>query len=94
MRSLGLALTLTALTAGPVSADVLLLDAINSAPANEKAGIMRPTRGTSMTTVRAQYGEPSSIKDAVGDPPITRWAYPSYTVYFENQHVIDVVVHR
>ena len=47
-----------------------------------------------MDTVKAQYGEPTEAKPAVGDPPITRWVYPGYTVYFEYQHVIDVVVHR
>jgi hypothetical protein len=75
-------------------ADVLLLDAIESAPPNSAAGVMRPRNGESMTSVRAGYGEPSSIKEAIGDPPITRWLYPDYTVYFEYDRVIEVVVHR
>ena len=28
----------------------------------------------------------------VGDPPIIRWIYPSYTVYFEYQYVINSVL--
>jgi hypothetical protein len=47
-----------------------------------------------MSRVRAQFGEPASIVDPVGDPPITRWVYPSYTVYFEYDQVLDTVVHR
>lgn len=94
MKVYGLAcLAALALTA-PVQADVLLLDAIASAPPNSPQGIQRPRSGSSMTTVRAQYGEPAGIQDAVGDPPITRWTYPGYTVYFEYDRVIDVVVHR
>jgi hypothetical protein len=47
-----------------------------------------------MTNVKAKYGEPETVKDAVGEPPITRWVYPDYTVYFEHQNVVEVVVHR
>ena len=47
-----------------------------------------------MSQVRAQFGEPGTMMDAVGDPPITRWVYPAYTVYFEHDQVLDAVVHR
>jgi hypothetical protein len=30
----------------------------------------------------------------VGQPPITRWDYASYSVYFEYDRVIDSVRHR
>jgi hypothetical protein len=30
----------------------------------------------------------------VGDPPITRWVYDRFTVYFENDRVIHSVVHH
>jgi len=86
-----------ALMIGMVSAapaDVLLLDAIGAAPANNETGVPRPTRGQTMDRVRAGFGEPTSVKGAIGEPPITRWVYPTYTVYFEHSHVIDVVVHR
>lgn len=77
-----------------VQADVLLLDAIAQDPPNTSSGLMRPHRGESMTSVRGGYGEPEAIKGPIGEPPITRWVYPGYTVYFEYQTVIDVVVHR
>lgn len=89
--ALALAMSGVAMTA---NADTLLMDTIQSAPANSKSGLQRPRSGASMATVRSQFGEPSSVKSAVGDPPITRWVYPSYTVYFEHENVIDTVVHR
>lgn len=75
-------------------ADVLLLDAIQSAPPNNTSGVMRPRSGSSMDVVRGGYGEPTSIKGPVGEPPITRWIYDTFTVYFEYDRVIEVVVHR
>lgn len=80
--------------ASSLQADVLLLEAIEAAPPNNASGLMRPTGGSTMQTVRAGYGEPSSTQPAVGEPPITRWIYPDYTVYFEYDRVIEVVVHR
>jgi hypothetical protein len=85
-------LTMT-ITAG-AQADVLLLDAIQEAPPNSGSGLVRPHRGETMSEVFAGFGEPKETKDAVGEPPISRWIYPNYTVYFEYQTVIDVVVHR
>ena len=78
----------------PATADVLLLESIESAPPNTASGVMRPRSGSSMTTVRGGYGEPTSIKGPVGEPPITRWIYDDFTVYFEFDRVIEVVVHR
>jgi hypothetical protein len=53
-----------------------------------------PARGSTMDTVRAQYGEPTQAHAAVGQPPITRWDYPAFAVYFEHQHVINSVLHK
>lgn len=50
-----------------------------------------PARGTSMDEVLSQSGEPEKKLDAVGQPPITRWIYQDYTVYFEHQTVIHSV---
>ena len=94
MKGLGLALMLVAATTTSAYADVLLLEAIEAAPPNSSSGVMRPSNGTSMTQVKGKYGEPEAVKGAVGEPPITRWVYPDYTVYFEHQNVLEVVVHR
>ena len=94
MKLTGLALAFTLAACIPAHADTLLLDAITAAPPNSSSGVARPRHGSTMSEVSTQYGEPTSKKDAVGEPPITRWVYPGYTVYFEHDRVIDVVVHR
>ena len=53
-----------------------------------------PQHGQTMDTVRNQFGEPSNARAAVGDPPITRWVYNGFTVYFEHDRVIHAVVHQ
>ncbi|GBE09852.1 hypothetical protein BMS3Bbin12_02209 [bacterium BMS3Bbin12] len=73
-------------------ADTFLLKAIRQAPPNGPAGIPRPTRGMTMASVLKHYGTPAKKLAAVGKPPITRWAYKKYTVYFEDRYVIDSVV--
>lgn len=48
-----------------------------------------PGRGMSKAQVRQQFGEPARVQAPVGNPPIGRWHYPDFTVYFEN----DIVLH-
>ncbi|MFW5450725.1 MAG: hypothetical protein ACKE9I_03910 [Methylophagaceae bacterium] len=60
--------------------------------ANSSAGILRPTQGMSMTTVEQQYGVAMQTSSAVGDPPITRWEYSGFVVFFEHNLVIHSVV--
>jgi hypothetical protein len=76
------------------TAEVLLIDSINSAPINSEEGIPRPTRSMTMDQVSQRFGQPNAEHPAVGDPPITRWDYPSYSVFFEYNHVLTSVVHR
>lgn len=94
MKGSALLLACLLFAGASAQADVLLLDSIQNAPPNSASGVQRPRSGASMEGVRAAYGEPTSIREAVGDPPITRWVYPQYTVYFEYDRVIEVVVHR
>lgn len=56
--------------------------------ANDQDG---PTRGMSKAQVREHYGEPERRRDPVGQPPISRWYYPGFTVYFENDTVLHSV---
>ncbi len=72
-----------------VQAEVLVIDAVQ-----QSAGIERPRAGMSMDQVRARFGEPQTVVPAVGKPPITRWVYPDFTVYFEYDKVIHAVVNR
>lgn len=78
----------------PATADVLLLEAIERTPANRAGGVPRPRNGQEMNWVRNRFGEPLQAIPRVGDPPITRWVYDRYTVYFEFDKVITSVVHR
>lgn len=92
IRVLALAFIMLALPAA--HADVLLIDAIAEEPQNTPGGLMRPSRGMTMATVASKYGEPDQRVSAVGVPPISRWIYPGFTVYFEHDLVLDTVVHR
>jgi hypothetical protein len=44
-----------------------------------------------MATVEARFGAPSLQQSAVGEPPITRWDYPGFVVFFEHDRVIHSV---
>lgn len=59
---------------------------------NPAPGVAVPARGTSMSQVEARHGAPSERAAPVGQPPITRWVYPAFTVYFEYDHVVHAVV--
>jgi hypothetical protein len=78
----------------PVHADVLNMKSVGEAPPNAPGGVLRPTRGMSMDQVSRQFGQPAEVVPAVGEPPITRWIYDKFTVYFEHQYVIHSVVNR
>jgi len=61
------------------------------------APIAKPSKGVSMASVLREYGAPSQKHRPVGggsahQPPITRWDYPGFSVFFENDHVVDAVV--
>lgn len=84
-----LLLTLLSLAAASAArADVLLLDTIKAEAATAS---QRPTRGMSMDRVLAKFGMPAEKHAAVGKPPITRWDYADFSVYFEYQYVIHAV---
>ena len=54
----------------------------------------RPTRGMTQASVQSKYGSPTSVKAPVGDPPITRWEYGEFVVFFEYDRVIHAVRKR
>lgn len=70
------------------SADRLLIEKVEAA---QQANL--PRHGLTMDAVQSRFGEPENRVPAVGEPPITRWVYPEFTVYFEHQYVIDSVTH-
>jgi hypothetical protein len=80
---------LLALVAAPLHAETLMV----GDQMQVKATTMDvPGRGMSMSQVEAKYGAPGQKHAAVGDPPITRWDYDGFSVYFEREYVIHSVV--
>ncbi len=61
-------------------------------PESGEAGMQLPQRGLTMDVVEERFGSPTRVLAAVGEPPITRWVYPEFTVYFENEYVIHPVI--
>jgi hypothetical protein len=55
-------------------------------------GAAAPARGMTMAQVASKFGDPVTKVAAVGNPPISRWEYSSFVVYFERDHVIHAVV--
>ena len=51
-----------------------------------------PDRGMNMRAVEERFGAPENRSAAVGQPPITRWDYPGFSVYFEHDRVLHSVV--
>lgn len=82
-----------ALTLGGVAGHTttLLLDGID---ADSQTASERPKSGMTMANVEKTYGMPAERHEAVGKPPITRWDYPTFSVYFENDRVIHAVAKR
>ncbi len=54
----------------------------------------RPTRGMTQARVESRYGAPQRTDDAVGDPPISKWHYEKFVVYFEYDRVVHAVLKR
>lgn len=76
----------------PVQADVLLIERTEQA---QRASL--PANGLSMAQVERQFGAPlEKLAPVAGNrpqhPPITRWHYAGFTVYFEHDKVISAVL--
>lgn len=57
--------------------------------------IPKPKTGESQAQLLERFGEPQSKTAAKGEPPISRWDYENFSVYFENTTVIhSVLKHR
>jgi len=54
----------------------------------------RPSRGMTQASVESKYGSPTSVEAAVGEPPISRWVYADFVVFFEYDRVIHAVIKR
>ena len=72
-----------------LSADVLLIEEVRQ---SDRMDV--PVNGMTTADVRARYGEPVSAHPPIGDPPITRWEYDRWNVYFEYEIVLFTVLHK
>jgi hypothetical protein len=87
----GLCATLVASFA--LAETIIVNDQVTVAQSN----IARPMRGMHMAQVEQQFGAPTTKHPTVGGggphrPPITRWDYPAFSVFFERDIVLDSVV--
>lgn len=76
-------------TTGTVAADVLLIEEVR-----ERMQRDLPANGLTKAEVEQRYGRPNERRAPVGDPPISRWLYDDYSVYFEHDLVIESVLNR
>jgi hypothetical protein len=73
----------------PLSAETI---AVDHGIAIKASDLPTPTRGMTMAQVATRFGAPTSKLAPVGQPPIARWEYPGFVVYFEREYVIHSVV--
>jgi hypothetical protein len=76
-------------TCGVARADTLIIEGLDQA---EQTAAQRPTRGMTMNKVSATWGTPVAKNEAIGEPPITRWEYGDFLVFFEYDRVLHAVV--
>jgi hypothetical protein len=74
---------------GTAAADTLDMDGV--APDSSAA---RPASGMTAANVESTFGAPEAKVAPVGDPPISRWVYKDFVVFFEYDRVIHAVIRR
>ncbi len=88
-RALLVSAVLASGLAGIATADMV---AVDNGIAVKESDVNTPARGMTMSQVASKFGEPVTKVPAVGKPPISRWEYRGFVVYFELDHVIHSVV--
>ncbi len=73
---------------GAVFADVLIIDEVR-----QVAKMDLPETGQTKSSIESTFGTPDQRHQAVGIPPISRWDYDNYSVYFEYDLVLFSVLH-
>jgi hypothetical protein len=76
------------LAAAPLVAETVV---VNDQVEVRTVTVEMPARGMDMGAVEKRFGAPQTRHAAIGQPPITRWDYPGFSVYFEYQHVVHSV---
>ena len=85
---------LVALLCGCATAGVAVAETIvvNDQVQVRETQLDRPKRGSTMGEVEKHFGAPVERHATVGKPPITRWDYTGFSVFFEHDRVIHAVV--
>ena len=76
----------------PAATQPLTVPAPAAQPAQASSTVQTPSRGLTMAQVKDKLGSPVQEVAAIGTPPITRWEYPGYVVFFESDRVLHTVV--
>ncbi|GAA3950465.1 hypothetical protein GCM10022278_06950 [Allohahella marinimesophila] len=77
----------------PVHADELKIGVATQMQKQKSAHSGKlPEPGLAQDSVQREFGEPVRVRGPVGDPAITIWEYPGYSVFFENNTVIHTVL--
>jgi len=84
-----LCIGMTSLSALTAHAEMVATD---SGIAVKESAVTTPARGSTMDQVTAKFGAPVTKVPGVGNPPISRWEYPGFIVYFEFDHVVHTVI--
>ena len=90
MKALQIALLSVALAATAIPARAEL-SAVDGKPTLRPDSQPKPGPGMTMQAVEAQFGAPAQKRGTVGKPPITRWDYAGFSVYFEFDRVVHAV---
>ncbi|QGX38614.1 hypothetical protein [Permianibacter aggregans] len=57
--------------------------------------VKRPHKSMLKADVERVFGAPLDRTEPVGEPPISRWHYEKFIVYFEYDHVVHtVLIHK
>jgi hypothetical protein len=82
-----------AVTGAAVAETVVVDDQVSV----KQSSVETPKRGLTMSQVESKFGAPVEKHAAVSNPgtthqpPITRWDYAGFAVFFEHDRVIDAV---
>jgi hypothetical protein len=88
MKTRILLAVLCGLATGTTWAETLV---VNDQVTLRDSTVDRPKRGSTMSEVEKRFGAPVEKHPTVGQPPITRWDYAGFSVFFEHDRVIHAV---
>jgi len=91
LTTLVISSTLSTMAADPVKKGELYTTAVTT---QGDRSVSRPRNAQTKQEVSSEFGEPDNKVAAIGEPPISRWEYSNYHVYFEHNLVIHSVLKK